>query len=168
MSWLCALLLFITPPRRIDVHSSRARANADFLHNLWTCCTSGSEPEVGVHLDVDEFYCTCALEQRGKSKAFQKRQLPDGLMVPGSAEQSGRRCVRLLPSKVASFPCPSSYRAQQAIPVPVCAARTDLHRRRCLEELAAGIRVAGSTSNCVMRTSPLAPIPRIHNGRQMW
>ena len=49
-----------------------------------------------VHLDVDGFYCTCALERRGKSKPFQKRQLLDGLIFPtvgslgrGSVEQSG-------------------------------------------------------------------------------
>ena len=32
MSWLCTFLLVTTSPRRIDAHSSRARADADFLH----------------------------------------------------------------------------------------------------------------------------------------
>ena len=92
----------------------------------WTSSTSGSEPEVGVHLDVDGFYCTCALEPRGKSKPFQKRQLLDGLIFPtvgslgrGSAEQSGWRCVRLPLSKVATLPC---SRKLQATPVSGCVA----------------------------------------------
>ena len=32
MSWLCAFLRVLTSPRRIDAHSSSARANFDFLH----------------------------------------------------------------------------------------------------------------------------------------
>ena len=53
---------------------------------------------------------------------------------------------------------------QEVIPVPVRVTGADLHRRRCLAELAHKVRVSGSMGHACTRTSPCAVAPHLANG----
>ena len=128
---------------------------------VMTGSTFGPEPEVGVHLDVNGFYCTCALERGGGGEPFQKRQTGFLVVAQQNRVAEGACGFRRSHSFLVHHPEDDAVREQQTIPVPRCVAGSDVLRRQCPSELARKVRVAGNSSYRRVRTLLLAPIPNL-------